>query len=154
MDDLLDLTMEGSIATITLNRPQAGNSLDLALAHALLQAAIRCDTDDAVRCVVLTGAGKLFCAGGDVGAFESARDTMPTMLSELAGTVHMAVSRFMRMRKPLLVLVNGPAAGAGLSLAIGGDIVIAARNAHFTAAYGAIGLSPDGGMYSDAGGNE
>ena len=146
MDDVLDLSIEGAIATVTLNRPQAGNSLDLPLARALLQAAIRCDTDDKVRCVVLTGAGKLFCAGGDIGAFESARDTMPALLSELAGTMHMAVSRFMRMRKPLLVLVNGPAAGAGLSLAIGGDIVIAARNAHFTAAYGAIGLSPDGGM--------
>jgi 2-(1,2-epoxy-1,2-dihydrophenyl)acetyl-CoA isomerase len=146
MDDVLDLTIDGAIATITLNRPQAGNSLDLALARGLLQAAIRCDTDAAIRCVVLTGAGKLFCAGGDIGAFETARDTMPALLSELAGTMHMAVTRFMRMRKPLLVLVNGPAAGAGLSLAIAGDIVIAARTAHFTAAYGAIGLSPDGGM--------
>ncbi|PIK71576.1 hypothetical protein CS379_18575 [Methylobacterium frigidaeris] len=58
----------------------------------------------------------------------------------------MAVSRLMRMEKPLLVLVNGPAAGAGLSLAIAGDVVLAAGSAHFTAAYGGVGLSPDGGM--------
>jgi 2-(1,2-epoxy-1,2-dihydrophenyl)acetyl-CoA isomerase len=58
----------------------------------------------------------------------------------------MAFSRFLRMRKPLVTLVNGPAAGAGMSLAIAGDVAIAARSAHFTAAYGALGLSPDGGM--------
>ena len=98
------------------------------------------------RCVVLTGAGRMFCAGGDIGIFASAADNASAMLSELAGTLHMAVSRFARMRKPLLVLVNGPAAGAGFSLAMMGDIVLAGRSAHFTAAYGAIGLSPDGGM--------
>src|SRR3546814_36030 len=116
------------------------------LARALLQAAIRCDTDPAIRCVVLTGAGKLFCGGGDVQAFSAAGDQVSSYLSELAGTLHMAVTRLMRMAKPLLVLVNGPAAGAGLSLAICGDMVLAARSAHFTAAYGMVGLSPDGGM--------
>src|SRR3546814_554431 len=118
----------------------------LPLARALLQAAIRCDTDPAIRCVVLTGAGKLFCGGGDVQAFSAAGDQVSSYLSELAGTLHMAVTRLMRMAKPLLVLVNGPAAGAGLSLAICGDMVLAARSAHFTAAYGMVGLSPDGGM--------
>ncbi|MBB5685875.1 2-(1,2-epoxy-1,2-dihydrophenyl)acetyl-CoA isomerase [Sphingobium boeckii] len=140
------VSVDGAIATLTLNRPAAGNTVDLPLAQALLQAAIRCDTDAAIRCVVLTGAGKLFCGGGDIGAFAGAGDQMPAFLSELAGTLHMAVARLMRMPKPLLVLVNGPAAGAGLSLAIAGDIVIAARTAHFTAAYGSVGLSPDGGM--------
>ena len=77
------------------------------------------------RCVVLTGAGRMFCAGGDIGIFASAADNASAMLSELAGTLHMAVSRFARMRKPLLVLVNGPAAGAGFSLAMMGDIVLA-----------------------------
>src|SRR3546814_13875250 len=75
------------------------------------------------RCVVLTGAGKLFCGGGDVQAFSAAGDQVSSYLSELAGTLHMAVTRLMRMAKPLLVLVNGPAAGAGLSLAICGDMV-------------------------------
>src|SRR3546814_18492747 len=88
------------------------------------------DTDPAIRCVVLTGAGKLFCGGGDVQAFSAAGDQVSSYLSELAGTLHMAVTRLMRMAKPLLVLVNGPAAGAGLSLAICGDMVLAARSAH------------------------
>ena len=134
------------IAWITLNRPDAGNAIDLAMARALVDAAILCQTDVAIRCVVLTGSGRLFCVGGDVGLFASAGDRVSALLSELAGTLHMALARFARMAKPLLVLVNGPAAGAGLSLAISGDVVLAARSAYFTAAYGAIGLTPDGGM--------
>jgi 2-(1,2-epoxy-1,2-dihydrophenyl)acetyl-CoA isomerase len=137
---------DGAIATLTLNRPDAGNSLNLELARALLEASIRCDSDPSIRCVVLTGAGRMFCAGGDISAFTTAGDAVPAMLSELAGTLHLAISRLARIAKPLLTLVNGPAAGAGLSLALAGDIVIAARAAHFTAAYTAIGLTPDGGM--------
>ncbi len=134
------------IAWLTLNRPEAGNALDLSMARALVDTSIRCQTDAAIRCVVLTGAGRIFCAGGDLALISSAGDQVPALLSELAGTLHMALARFARMPKPLLVLVNGPAAGAGLSLAISGDVVLAARSAHFTAAYGAIGLTPDGGM--------
>jgi 2-(1,2-epoxy-1,2-dihydrophenyl)acetyl-CoA isomerase len=134
------------IARLTLNRPDAGNAIDLPLAEALLAASIRCQTDRAIRCVVLTGAGRLFCAGGDVGAIGGAGDAAPALLSELAGTFHMAMARFARMEKPLLTLVNGPAAGGGFGLALAGDVVLAARSAHFTAAYGTIGLTPDGGL--------
>jgi 2-(1,2-epoxy-1,2-dihydrophenyl)acetyl-CoA isomerase len=139
------VAIEDGVATLTLNRPAAGNTIDLPLAKALLQAAIRCDSDVAIRCVVLTGAGKLFCGGGDLGAMRDV-DSVPAYLSELTGILHLAVSRLMRMRKPLVTLVNGPAAGAGLSLAIAGDIVIAGEAANFTAAYGRVGLSPDGGL--------
>lgn len=134
------------IAWLTLNRPETGNAIDLPMARALVNASILCQTDPAIRCVVLTGAGRLFCAGGDVRSFAAAGGQVSAFLSELAGTLHMALARFARMAKPLLVLVNGPAAGAGLSLAIGGDVVLAARSAHFTAAYGVLGLTPDGGM--------
>ncbi|MET0363700.1 MAG: enoyl-CoA hydratase-related protein [Sphingobium sp.] len=140
------LDIDGPIATITLNRPAVGNTVDMAMAQGLLQAAIRCDQDAALRCVVLTGAGKLFCGGGDLSAFADVGEGIPAFLSELAGTLHLAVSRLMRMAKPLLVLVNGPAAGAGLSLSLIGDVVLAADTAHFTAAYASVGLSPDGGM--------
>lgn len=140
------VTIAGPVATLTLNRPAAGNTIDLPLARALLDAAIHCDQDASIRCVVLTGTGKLFCGGGDLGGFSAAGDGISGYLSLLAGTLHMAISRLMRMEKPLLVKVNGPAAGAGLSLAIGGDVVLAARSAHFSAAYGAVGLTPDGGM--------
>jgi 2-(1,2-epoxy-1,2-dihydrophenyl)acetyl-CoA isomerase len=138
--------IDGAIATLTLNRPASGNAVDLWMAQALRDAADRCDMDPAIRCVVLTGQGKLFCGGGDIAGFAAAADRVPAFLNTLAGTLHLALSRLMRMRKPLVTLVNGPAAGAGLSLAITGDIVLAARSAHFTAAYGSIGLSPDGGM--------
>ena len=139
-------TVEDGVAWIRLNRPAAGNTVDLPLANGLLQAAIRCDQDASVRCVVLTGEGKLFCGGGDLAAMNAAGEGVAGFLSELAGVLHMAVARLMRMPKPLVVLVNGPAAGAGFSLAIAGDVVLAARGAHFTAAYGAVGLSPDGGL--------
>ena len=138
--------VDGPIARLTLNRPNAGNAIDQAMANALLDAAIRCDADGTIRCVVLTGSGKLFCSGGDIRAIASADTDAVGFLSKLAGTLHMAQTRFLRMAKPLLVLINGPAAGAGMSLAISGDVAIAAQSAHFTAAYGGVGLTPDGGM--------
>lgn len=147
MTDLpLLFAVEGDVARLTLNRPDAGNAIDLAMARALGAASIRCQTDDAIRCVVLTGAGRLFCAGGDVALFRDAGGDAGAVLSELAGELHLALTRLAAMPKPLLVLVNGPAAGAGFSLAISGDLVLSAASAHFTAAYGAIGLTPDGGL--------
>lgn len=145
-DTPLLVEVSGAIATLTLNRPQAGNAVDLPLARALVEAANRCDADNSIRCVVLTAVGRLFCGGGDIAVLAAAADDLPQVLSELVGTFHTAVCKLMRMRKPLLVLVNGPAAGAGLSLAITGDIVVAARSAHFTAGYAAVGLTADGGL--------
>ncbi len=145
MTEPLTVSIEGAVATLTLNRPESGNALDRPLALALLEAAIRCDQDETVRCVVLTATGRLFCAGGDIAAFADSGSSIPSFFSELAGLLHMSVTRFMRMTKPLLVVVNGPAAGAGLSLAMAGDIVIAAKSAHFSAGYVGVGLSPDVG---------
>ena len=135
---------EGPVARLVLNRPDAGNALDLELAAQLAQAAAEYADDPSVRCVVLTGSGRMFCSGGDIGLFASGDSS--AVLRELAGKFHEAITTLATMAKPLLVLVNGPAAGAGLSLALIGDIVIAARSAHFTAAYTGIGLTPDGGM--------
>ena len=144
--DGIAFTVEDGIGRITLDRPAAGNAIDLPLARALLAAAIRCQTDDMIRCIVLTGYGRLFCAGGDVQLLAGAGDRRSDVLSELIATFHAAVARLARAPKPLVTLVNGPAAGAGFSLAMLGDVVIGARSAHFTAAYGAIGLTPDGGL--------
>lgn len=146
MTEPLLIEVDKGIATLTLNRPEAGNSISMGLARALMEAAIRCDTDDAIRCVVLTGAGRLFSAGGDISGFQEAGERISAYLSELVGYLNMAMARFLRMPKPLLTVVNGPAAGAGLSLAIAGDIVLAAQSAHFTTAYGGVGLTPDAGM--------
>ncbi|HMN43673.1 MAG TPA: enoyl-CoA hydratase-related protein [Povalibacter sp.] len=136
---------EGAVATLRLNRPDVGNALDIPLARSLMEAAIQCDEDDAIRCVVLTGNGRMFCAGGDVGAFAAAGDSLPAMLKEITAYLHAAITRLSRMGKPLVTAVNGPAAGAGYSLAVLGDIALAARSAHFTLAYTALGLTPDGG---------
>lgn len=134
-----------AVCTITLNRPEVGNTIDTAMTAALEQAVQSAASDAAVRCVVLTGAGKLFCGGGDISAMAAAGD-MATYLDGLAKALHRSVVALSSMPKPLVVLVNGPAAGAGLSLAILGDVVVAARSASFSAAYGSIGLTPDGGM--------
>lgn len=134
-----------AVAVLTLNRPDAGNAIDLRMARSLLDVAAACDEDDDIRCVLLSGAGRLFCVGGDVRAFAASGDALPDMLNELAATLHAAVVRLARMNKPLITAINGAAAGAGLSLAMLGDIAIAARTAHFTTAYTSLGLSPDGG---------
>jgi 2-(1,2-epoxy-1,2-dihydrophenyl)acetyl-CoA isomerase len=141
----LTFVVDGPIARITLDREEVGNAIDIPVARALMEAAIACDENDAIRCVLLTGKGRLFCAGGDVAAFNAAGEHLPAFLKEITAYLHLAIARFARMNKPLVTAVNGPAAGAGFSLAILGDIVLASPSAHFTLAYTAIGLSPDGG---------
>lgn len=137
---------DGELAILTLNRPEAGNTVNMALAQALEQAVDAALGDADVRCIVLTGAGKLFCGGGDIGAFAAAGGDAGAFLFDLAEALHKSVKKLAQGGKPLVTLVNGPAAGAGLSLAIAGDVALAAPSAHFTAAYGSVGLTPDGGM--------
>lgn len=145
MTDVL-IERKGPVAVITLNRPEAGNAFNQSMADALLAAANSVAHDPATRVVVLTGAGRMFCVGGDIGDFAQNSTSISAFLARLAGALHQALAQFAAMKKPLITLVNGPAAGAGMSLAIAGDIVITTPQAHFTAAYGGIGLTPDGGM--------
>jgi 2-(1,2-epoxy-1,2-dihydrophenyl)acetyl-CoA isomerase len=140
----LSFEVEGSVARLTLDRPDAANAIDLALGRELMEAAIRCDEDARIRAVLLTGAGRFFCAGGDLKSFAARGDALPAALKELTVHLHAAISRFARMRAPLVVAVNGAAAGAGMSLAVMGDLVLAAESAKFTMAYTAAGLAPDG----------
>ncbi len=136
---------DGSVVRLVLNRPTAGNAINVEMARALMDAAIECDENPEIRCVVLTGAGRMFCAGGDVRLFSSAGDKIPHLLKELTSYLHSAISRLARMQKPLVTVINGPAAGAGFSLALLGDVALASRDASFTLAYRRLGLSPDGG---------
>src|SRR3989441_1053804 len=138
------LERAGSVATITLNRPDAYNALTLPLARELFQAVLEVDEDPAVRCVVLTGAGKAFCGGGDVKDFADSLPRVGILLKELTTFIHGAVSRLTRSPKPVLVAVNGVAAGGGVSLALSGDLVVAAESARFTMAYSKIAAPPDG----------
>jgi 2-(1,2-epoxy-1,2-dihydrophenyl)acetyl-CoA isomerase len=142
--ETIALEVSQGIATITLNRPDAYNALSLALARELFQAAIAVDEDPEVRCVVLTGAGKAFCGGGDVKEFVQHLPRAGALIKELTTYVHGVVSRLVRTPKPVITAVNGVAAGGGLALALGGDLVVAAESARFTMAYSRIAASPDG----------
>lgn len=137
--------VKDGIARITLNRPEVYNAMNMRMSLDLMHAAIACDEDPNVRCVVLTGAGKAFGAGGDLASFASAGDNVPALMKEMTTYFHGAVSRFARMNAPLIVAVNGVAAGAGFSTMLMGDIAIAAESARFTLAYTKAGLTPDGG---------
>ena len=150
--DLLE-TIEGGIATLTMNRPEARNALTREMMLALSEALPRLANDGAVRLVVLTGSGAAFCSGGDVKGFaKNAAGAALTQSFDHKVTdlrARMEVARWLHeMPKPTLAVIPGPAAGAGFSLALACDLRIAADNAKFTTAFAKIGLSGDfGGSY-------
>jgi 2-(1,2-epoxy-1,2-dihydrophenyl)acetyl-CoA isomerase len=133
------------VAHITLDRPDAANALNVEMVKELEEVSLRCDEDPAVRAVLMTGAGKMFCGGGDLKAFAAQPPAqLPAYLKKVTLYLHKAVHRFARMKAPMVVAVNGNAGGGGMSLALAGDLVLAAESARFTMAYTRVGLSPDG----------
>jgi enoyl-CoA hydratase/carnithine racemase len=141
------LRIEGAIATITLNRPEAFNSVNLAIAKKLEQLAAEVEGNDDVRVLVIEGVGRAFSAGGDlqtIGA-AAAADNIAPVVGELLKHYHAFIESLRRMPKIVLSSVHGSAAGAGMGLAFVADLCIAADDARFTPAYGKIGVSPDGG---------
>lgn len=141
----IGLAVSASVATLTLNRPDAANGMNLQLMKELVDAVHSCEEDPQVRAIIITGAGRFFSAGGDLAAFSADLDRLPRLLSELTLYLHTAISRLARMNRPVIAAINGPCAGAGLSLACACDLVLAAQSSNFTMAYTAAGLSPDGG---------
>ena len=135
--------VDGGIARLTLDRPDAGNGIDLAMAEALLGAALALADDPTVRVVLLTGAGKNFCVGGDLRSFATA-PRLGHHLREVTAPLHAAIGTLARLEAPVVAAVQGSAAGAGMSLALGADLVVCAESARFVLAYGKVGLSPDG----------
>ena len=142
--DTVTLARADGVATITLSRPDAFNALDLTLGRELFHAVLEVDDDASVRAVVVTGAGKAFCAGGDIKSFVDNLDRIGAHIKELTTYLHGAVSRLARSEKPVIMAVNGVAAGGGMSFALCGDLVLAAESARFTMAYSKIGATPDG----------
>ncbi|HAH79765.1 MAG TPA: enoyl-CoA hydratase [Gammaproteobacteria bacterium] len=140
----LNFDVDSGIATITLNRPEALNAMSPAMAKELHEVALQIDANNSVRAVILTGTGKAFCAGGDLGAFVAAGEQARTLILQMTGDLHLALSRLSRNRAPVIAAVNGTAAGAGFSLAMAADLAIAEEQAVFTMAYTNAGLSPDG----------
>lgn len=141
----VEFEIRGHVGYITLNRPDAANALNAEVARQLDQAALQCDEHREIRVVLMTGAGRMFCGGGDLKAFAAQpREDLPAYLKSVTLHFHQAIHRFARMRAPLVIAVNGSAGGGGMSLALAGDIVLAAESARFTMAYTRIGLTPDG----------
>src|SRR5437763_15109134 len=141
------LRIEGAIATITLNRPDAFNSVNLAIAQKLQQLAAEVEGNDGIRVLVIEGEGRAFSAGGDlqtIGA-AAAADNIAPVVGELLKHYHAFIETVRRMPKVVLSSVHGSAAGAGMGRAFGPDLCIAAEDARFTPAYAQIGVSPEGG---------
>jgi 2-(1,2-epoxy-1,2-dihydrophenyl)acetyl-CoA isomerase len=135
----------GAVALVTLNRPDSSNTLNLEMAMDLLAAAMTCGRNPAVRAVVLTGAGRQFCFGGDLRAMLSRGDAVEGYLRELTGYLHSAISHFVRMDAPVIAAVNGTAAGAGVGLLAMADLAVCGRSSKISLAYTGVGLTPDGG---------
>jgi 2-(1,2-epoxy-1,2-dihydrophenyl)acetyl-CoA isomerase len=136
------------VATIELNRPQALNAWNAQLGSDLLAAVRRSSDDDAVRAVILTGAGRGFSSGADlkdISGGDVSSDGRPDVYKTLTERYHPIMHGIREMPKPVIAAVNGPAVGIGCSLALCSDLIVAAESAYFLLAFVNIGLVPDGG---------
>lgn len=144
-------TIDDGIATLTMNRPESLNALSAEMMGGLREAVPRLAADEDVRVVILTGAGRAFCAGGDVKGMAQRNDGPPLSMELRAQALRtgMEVSRQLyEMPKPTIAMIRGAAAGAGLSLALACDMRIASDSARFTTAFARVGFSGDyGGSY-------
>lgn len=148
-NDTVLLGRAGTIATLTLNRPDALNALDFAMIDALVARTAELAADDGVHVVILRGAGKHFMAGGDIRVFaESLQQPgaqRAAQFQAMADRIHAAIETIARMPQPVIARVQGAVAGFGLSLMNACDLVFAADDAYFASAYLALGVTPDGG---------
>jgi 2-(1,2-epoxy-1,2-dihydrophenyl)acetyl-CoA isomerase len=146
----LQIEIEGEIGTLTLNRPDSLNAMSPEMIGELVEAFAWLADQAPLRALIVTGAAKAFSAGGDVNWFkegvESDEIDLPSNVRRGAEVLHQAIVDLRRIPYPVIAAVNGPAAGAGFSLALACDIRIASEQAFFACAYGRIGASPDGGM--------
>jgi 2-(1,2-epoxy-1,2-dihydrophenyl)acetyl-CoA isomerase len=138
----VETSRDGAVLTIVLNRPDVLNALNSAM-HEALAGAVEEAGDGAVRAVVLTGAGRGFCVGQDVADFPAEPDAVGELLRR---RYNPTVAALRALEKPVIAAVNGPAAGAGLALALACDVRVAAQGASFVPAFVGIGLVPDSGI--------
>ena len=148
--ETLKIEIDGDVGTLTLDRPDSLNAMSPEMIGELTVAAAWLADRAPLRALIVTGAGRAFCSGGDVnwfkrGVTEEGVD-LPSEVRRGAEALHQAIVDLRRIPYPVIAAVNGPAAGAGFSLALACDIRIASEAAFFACAYGRIGASPDGGM--------
>ncbi len=139
------LTVTDSIARITFNRPATLNALDKHMIAALAQITEEIKANDAVRVVLLSGQGNAFMAGGDIQFFYDNLDGISDKAKAIITDLHTAIHNLCSMPKPVVACVHGAIAGAGISVMLAADLVLAAESTKFTLAYSGIGISPDGG---------
>jgi len=144
MADILCEVAEG-VATITLNRPEVLNSFTRPMAAVMLDSLGRASDDDAIRAVLLTGAGRGFCAGQDLAEAAPKNDVMPDLGDFVRDSYNPIVRAIRSLEKPVVCAVNGVAAGAGANLAFACDIIFASSNATFIQSFAKIGVIPDSG---------
>jgi 2-(1,2-epoxy-1,2-dihydrophenyl)acetyl-CoA isomerase len=146
--ETVGLLLKDGVATVTLNRPQALNAWNKQLALDLLAAFAQVAADDAVRAVVLTGAGRAFSSGADLkdaGGGDFTPEGRPDVYKVLTERYHPIMHAIRELPKPVIASVNGPAVGIGCSLALCCDLIVAAQSSYFLLAFVNIGLVPDGG---------
>ncbi len=142
--ETIDYSTADNIAHIRFNRPEGANAVSVAFSRDLRAAMLEAAFDDNVKVVVVTAAGRVFCAGGDLKEFHEAGDGLPKMASDMLTDFHGAIYRMNRMPKPVIAAVGGAAGGAGLSIVSAFDLVVAGESAKFTMAYTRAGVTPDG----------
>ena len=141
--------IDNGIATITLNRPKAMNAFEDGMRETLLERLDSYASDSSVRCVVITGAGKAFCAGGDIVSMAALQDNNDTaVVEERMSLAAQVVQTIKVMRQPVIAAINGAAAGGGMNLALACDIRLASERAIFAESFVKIGLIPDWGGFS------
>lgn len=144
--ELIEYGVSEGVATITLNRPRSYNALNEKILQEMSDALQHCRQDDGIRVVVLRGAGKHFCSGGDVKWMKEVLDgDRAGSIDRLVEVLHGTVNALRELEKPVLASIRGFATGAGFSLALACDLRIGSETARFSQAYVNIGLSPDGG---------
>jgi 2-(1,2-epoxy-1,2-dihydrophenyl)acetyl-CoA isomerase len=146
MSETILMEVAEGIATITLNRTPALNALNDEMSYLLRCALGKAAADPSTRCVIVTGAGRHFSAGGDLSQFQkNLQEGKPAVSSAMFADIHGAIADIQAFPKPVVASVRGAVAGIGLSLMSACDLVVAADNCTFTTAYSSVGLSPDGG---------
>ena len=138
------LDVRNGVAHLTLNNPGNGNAIDVPVASALREAMAVCEKDANVRAVVIVGAGKMFCSGGDLKTIRGAGEGASSYVREILLHLHDALASIARISAPVIAGVHGSAAGAGFALAMACDFVVATKSSRFLMAYTAAGLTPDG----------
>lgn len=146
MSEVVSLMVEGKVATLSFNRPECMNSYDMAMSEQLLEATEWLEANQEINIVILKGQGEAFMAGGDIRFFADRLEQMPqgvkAIIRRLASTVH----NMRQSNKLFVAVVHGAVAGAGLSLMLACDLVLAREDTVFTTAYSRLGTSPDGGL--------